>query len=241
MNYFAVSLPLLLALHWPASYAQSGCSSDGAAPPRALYERFISADCAACWSDATFAPGPSAAVLDWIAPGPSADEAPLSAAARRDAIERLTAMARPAPAATDVHVAPMALPLPGRFRVALGPAVNDYVSASASYSGTLPPGADADSGWTLWLALVEAIPAGAEGTPVRRNLVRNVFYGTWGISNKLSKRELANLPPRTRWIERRAMQFAHGADPARLGLVGWLQDAQGQVLALARADCSAAP
>ena len=57
--------------------------------PVTLFERFLSADCEACWADpATPAPtpGPGVVVLDWIVPARSGDEAPLSAAATRDAL-----------------------------------------------------------------------------------------------------------------------------------------------------------
>lgn len=238
MKCSTATLPLLLALHLPLAVAQNACSSDGAPAPQALYERFISADCADCWRNPSFAPGASAAVLDWIAPGRAGDEAPLSATARTDALTRLDAMGRPLPTTTDVHVAPVAQRLPGRLRVSFGPAVNDYVGTSASYLGALPAGAS--EGWTLWLALVEQIPAGVEGTPVRRNLVRNLFQRTWIMDDQLSKKELFNLPRTTRWIERPAMYLAPGTNPERLALIGWMENSKGQVVATARAECAAA-
>ena len=51
-------------------------------PPMALLERFISADCAACWTDTTVPRPARAVVLDWIVPGRRATM-PLSAAATR--------------------------------------------------------------------------------------------------------------------------------------------------------------
>ncbi len=129
-------LALLLALHLPTLYAQSGCSSDGAKAPQALFERFILADCADCWADAaTPAPGPTAAVLDWIVPSAAGDDAALSAAARRDSIERLESLQRALPSQTDVAVPTRATTLPGQLRVAFGPAVNDYVGTVVSYAG----------------------------------------------------------------------------------------------------------
>lgn len=238
MKHSFAALPLLLALHLPAALAQNACSSDGASAPRVLYERFLSADCAHCWSDASFAPGPSAAVLDWIAPGTLEDEAPLSAAARTDAATRLQALGRPLPATTDVHVAAVPARLPGRLRVAFGPAVGDYVGTAVSYLGPVPARAEA---WTVWLALVEQVPAGAEGTPVARNLVRNLFQRTWDNRDVLSKQELFNLPTGTRWIERRPMQIAPGTNPDRLALIGWMEGANGAVVATARAQCAAQP
>lgn len=234
MKFSTAALSLLLALHLPLAFAQSACSSDGAPAPQALYERFLSADCAECWSDKAFMPTASTAVLDWIAPGKLDDDAPLSAAARTDTLTRLQALHRPPPAGTDVHVSQVVQRLPGRLRISFGPAVNDYVGVDASYLGPRLSGAEE---WTLWLALVEQIPAAAEGTSVPRNLVKNLFQHKWNVRNQLSKRELFNLPQNTRWMERRAMQMALGTDPARLALIGWLENAQGQVVATASAQC----
>ena len=87
------SLSLALA-HAPQALAQTHCSSDGTPKPVALFERFISADCEACWGDAA-PPAPSAkagaVVLDWIVPSAAGDDAPLSAAATTDALPRLQA------------------------------------------------------------------------------------------------------------------------------------------------------
>ncbi len=236
-----VLLPLLLALHLPQALAQSACSSDGAPAPQALYERFLSADCSDCWSEAGYVPGSSAMVLDWIVPGRTGDQAPLSAAARSDALTRLESVGRQPPATIDIHIAAVAQRLPGRLRVAFGPAVNDYVGTSVSYIGALPRSVkDTPEEWTVWLALVEQIPAGAEGTPIARNLVRNLHQQRWDIRNQLSKKELINLPRSTRWVERRPMQMASSTDPTRLALIGWMQDANGQVVAAARAECPAA-
>ena len=230
-------LPLLLALHLPLAFAQNACSSDGAPAPQALYERFLSADCADCWSNPSFAPGVSAAVLDWITPGRTGDDAPLSAAARTEALARLQALGRQPPMATDVHVAAVAQRLPGRLRVSFGPAISGYVGTTVSYLGALPP--DATGEWTVSIALVEQIPQGVEGTPVSRNLVRNLFQRKWDVRDKLLKNELRNLPRDTRWIERRSMQMAPSADPNRLALIGWMEDDNGQVVATARAQCVA--
>ena len=104
------SLSLALA-HAPQALAQTHCSSDGAPKPVALFERFISADCEACWGDAA-TPAPSAkagaVVLDWIVPSAQGDDAPLSAAATNDAALRLQALARQAPAGADVFEVPLA-------------------------------------------------------------------------------------------------------------------------------------
>jgi len=236
MKRLTAALALLACAYLPPAGAQDGCSSEGAPAPLALYERFINADCAACWGEHSFAPGAGAAVLDWIAPATTGDEAALSAAARTDSLTRLQALQRPVPATTDVHVARVGTRLPGRLRLALGPAVNDYVGASLSYHGALPRGARGP--WTVWLALVEQVPAGAEGTRVPRNLVRNMLQRSWTLDRQLLKREQTNLLPDTRWSERPSLQLAAGAQPERLALIGWMEDAAGQVVATAQASCT---
>lgn len=220
------ALPLLLALAAPALAAQPICNT-GEARPMALFERFTSADCPDCWQDtATPAPGPQALVLDWIVPGRLEDEAPLSAAATRDALHRLQALGRATPATTDVHTAPIE-PVPGlRLRVGYGPAVNDYLGATATVT-TRQPAAD----WTLHLLVVESLPAGPEAGPVARNIVRNMLYRTLDKDSLLSKLNKAE------WQELRPMRIPEGAQPERLRTVGWVQDAQGRVLAAAQSAC----
>ena len=206
-------------------------------PPTALFERFINADCESCWRDpATPAPSPQArtAVLDWIVPGSQADEAPLSAAATRDALERLDIVGRAVPLASDVHTD--AVEPRGRavLRVARGPAFNDYVGTSITFTpparATTPTGAGA-APWHFHLLLVESVPAGAEGSPVPRNVVRNMLHGIWDKRNQLLKGE----HPQER--ELRSMRIPEGAQVDRLSLVGWVQDAQGHVVAAAQSVC----
>jgi len=232
MKNIAAALACLLALPAPPLAAQPACASAGAPPPQALFERFTSADCEACWRDAaTPTPGAGVLVLDWIVPGRLEDEAPLSAAATRDALERLQALGRAVPGrasavATDVHTAPVE-PVRGlRLQVGQGPAVNDYLGATATFRAG-PPGAD----WRFHLLLVEHIPAGQEGSPVARNVVRNVLEGSWNKRNALSFKE------HRRWSELRPMRVPEGAQPERLHTVGWVQDAQGRVVAAAQSIC----
>lgn len=228
--------PLVLALFAPAAQAQSSCSSDGAPPPQALFERFISADCATCWSDPSApAPGKTAAVLDWIVPGAAGEEAPLSAAATRDALARLSAVGRTAPAASDVHTASRTGALPGRLRVALGQAVNDYVGTVLSYAGPVPAAQLGDL--SAWMALVEQVPAGTDGTAVPRGLVRNLLQVHWKHADAAAPAGRGQPPQR--WLERRSMQLPEGTNPERLALVAWLEDAEGRVLALERTHCAA--
>jgi hypothetical protein len=214
----------LLTLAAAGARAQSSCSSDGQPRPVGLLERFISADCESCWGDAG-APRPARGelALDWIVPGSKGDDAPLSAAASRDGIARLDALRRPAPTQADASRKKTA---GGRhLRVAHGLAFNGYIGASIE----LKPGSGGP--WNAWLVLVETIPAGTSGTPFERNLVRNVFQPSWDQSRPLSKKE------RQRLYEARPMAIPEGANPQRLRVVGWVEDARGQVVAAAQSQC----
>lgn len=227
MNSFAHALAPVLMLCASQALAQTGCASGGARAPLALFERFTSADCEACWRDAaTPAPGAGALVLDWIVPGRQEDEAPLSAAATRDALARLQALGRAAPAATDVHTAPVEHARGLRLRVGQGPAVNDYLGTTATFTA-----ARGGTDWSFHLLLVEHIPAGTEGTPVARNVVRNMLQGIW------DKRQALLLKEHMRWTELRPMRIPEGAQPERLHTVGWVQDPQGRVVAAAQSLC----
>jgi len=221
----AAGLMLPLALSAAAS-GQSLCASDGQPQPVALVERFINADCEACWSDpATPKAGPRELALDWVVPGAKGDDAPLSSVARRDALLRLEALGRKAPEQSDAarHAVRRG---PQTLRVAQGPAVNDYIGTSIALQkpGTGP--------WSAWLALVETVPAGVEGSPVERNLVRNTFQPAWNGGRRMSKAD------RQRLVESRPMQIPEGAKPARLRVIGWLEDSQGRIRSIAQSRCA---
>ena len=207
--------------------AQGLCSSDGQLRPLGLLERFINADCPSCWADAaTPLPGPREIALDWIVPGSKGEDAPLSAAASRDGLARLAALGRPVPAQADT--ARQKLVAAARsLRVAHGVALNGYVGASIELR---PAGRGP---WTAWLALVETIPAGSDGTPVERNLVRNLLQPAWDGRKALSKEEQKKL------FESRPMSIPEGATPERLRVVGWVQDARGEIRAIAQSRCAA--
>lgn len=237
-NIVPASAGLLLALFGAAqAHAQATCSSDRQARPAAVLERFISADCEACWGDQA-TPAPSAqsgtVVLDWIVPGAAGEDAPLSAAATNDALARLQALRRPVPTRTDVYAATTTdAPAPGMLRVAHGQPFNDYLGTAISLSpprGTAQRSA-AGGPWSFYLLLVESVPAGTDGTAVPRNLVRNMLQGTWDQRNQLSKRELFG------WKEIRPMRIPEGSRPERLRMVGWVQDTQGRVVAAAQSAC----
>ena len=208
-----------LALAAAGAAAQSLCSSDGQPPPTGMLERFVNADCAGCWTNLDV---PRAArgevVLDWIVPGSRGDDAPLSAAARGEGLDRLAALGRAVPHNDDSRRASReGRPLP--VRVARGPAVGGYVGAAIE----LPRGAPVPL--RAWLVLVEALPPGTERTPVARNLVRNVLELSW----QRTRRPLA---------ESRPMNIPEGADASRLQVIGIVEDARGHIRGIAQSRCA---
>ena len=161
----------LLALA-PAAHAL--CTSDNVPQPKALLERFVNADCADCWQDpATAKAGPDTLALDWVLPGRKGENAPLSSVALDDSLDRLYELRLASPE----RIASLASQREGagvKLRLAQGEAFNDYIGTSVTLK---QPGRER---WRPWLLLVEKLPAGLEGSPVPRNLVRNVFRPEWG-------------------------------------------------------------
>ena len=204
----------------------SNCSNDGQMTPRLLVERFMSADCADCWTDAPSLALPRGAIaLDWVVPGAHGDEAAMSAVARRDAQDRLQALG------LSVNALGHALHRSQRvgrhrLRVQHGPAVGDHAGASLAFHAQR----GARGPFTGWLALAEWLPAGTEGSPVPRVLVRNLLT------------EPIAAQPANDWPQLwRPMNLPEGAQPARMGVVGWVTDERGRVVALAQAHCPAKP
>ena len=215
------------------------CSSDGQRVPARLRERFISADCEACWSTMPApagSPDTAAVMLDWITPGALDDEAPLSAAALRDGLYRLQAIdaTRPAPRGAQpesgslqheraVQRADASLPQP-RLSIARGPALRGYIGVSIELKPVR------GGPWEVWLALVEPVAAGSAGTPVARQLVRG------SLQHRFASRSAG--PGAAGWTERRIMRVPEGVDPARLQLVGWVEDARGSIVTLVQTRCA---
>jgi len=222
----------LLSCAAPGAWAQSFCASDGQPRPVQLMERFINADCDSCWGDpATPRAGPRALALDWVLPGSQGEDAPLSSVASRDALARLEALGQGIPAASH-HRSHAVKGLKGTtLRVAHGLALADYLGASIELKPI--PAAAKKQRWTSWLALVETLPAGTEGSPTERNLVRNLLQSTWDGRRQLSKTE------QNRFFEARSMAIAPGAKPSRLRVIGWVEDDKGRVLAAAESRCQA--
>jgi hypothetical protein len=224
ISALALSGAFLMAVA-AAAQAQSSCDSDGQPQPVALLERFINADCEACWSDAATAKaGPGEVALDWVVPGSRGDDAPLASVARRDGLVRLEALHRKLPERSDVsHI--KAQPRQRKLRVVRGLPFNDYIGTSIE----LQPATGGP--WKAWLALVETIPIGIEGTPVERNLVRNVFQPPWDSAQAAPKDKAQKL------MESRPMQIPEGAKGNRLRVIGWVEDARGRVVAAAQSVC----
>jgi hypothetical protein len=210
--------------------AQSFCSSDGQATPLALHERFINAECDTCWgSPDSTQPASGTLTLDWIVPSARGDDAPLSAAATRDALARLEVLGRAAPRAADMLTQPVRSSQGDSLRVAHGVALGGYVGASIEFK---PGGQSADiSNINTWLALVETIAAGTDGTLVERNLIRNVLWLPWDVRKQLSKDE------QSIYRETRPMSIPSGSTPERLRVVGWVENARGQVLTASQSVC----
>ncbi len=221
MKKTLLPLTLLAAMLTPGTtWAQSSCSSDGQPRPLALLERFINADCASCWSDTQAQKAQRGEVaLDWIVPGSRGDDAPLSAAATRDGLNRLQALGRPTPPQAEQAVSRTV----GKrtLRVAHGMPFNDYMGTSIE----MKPAARGQ--WTAWLALVETIPVGTEGTAVQRNLVRNLLQVPW---------QAARTP--VRLLESRSMLIAQGVQADRLRVIGWVEDAKGRIHGIAQSACA---
>ncbi len=227
------SLMLAMAALAPAgpAWAQSSCSSDGQSPPLVLLERFINADCDTCWADpATPNAAANALAIDWVLPGSKGEDAPLSAVAARESLDRLTALRQSPPAQIVAHTSLVSALKGATLRVAHGLPLSGYLGASIELKPV--PAAAKGRQWTAWLALVETLPAGAENSPVERNLIRNVLQANWDARKPLSKGE------QNRFFDQRSMSIAEGANPERMRVVGWVENEKGQVVAAAQSRCA---
>ncbi len=216
--------------------AQSFCASDGQPRPARLMERFMNADCETCWQDpATPKAGDGYAVLDWIVPndaGGKGDDAPLSAVASRDGLTRLALLNKNVPTQTTMvtHAVGGAEGLTdSTLRVAHGLPLSGYMGTSIELKPV--PAAVKNQRWTAWLTLVESLPAGTEGSPVARNLVRSAFQAAWN-----GGQDPSSFDP-NRFFDARSMSIAQGVNPDKLRVIGWVEDATGQVLAAAQSQC----
>ncbi len=225
------------------------------------------ADCGDCWgqapaqspsalaSDKALAKSPGQAatraiLLDWIVPTNN-DDAALSAAAVRDSLTRLGNAKPPAgqtlernKAIAQTHSKPQArgLNIPKmpsvRLRVAHGLGFNGYIGTSIGlYSSANSTQAlkNWPQGLTAHIALVENLPAGAEGSVMPRNLVRNYQMSALNGQTMLYKKEREGEQI---FFDSRPLSVPEGAKPERLAVVGWLEDAQGNVLQAVGSKCA---
>ena len=229
MNYLLALTLGACAAH--GAWAQSLCASDGRATPTRLVERFVSADCEACWRAPQMPrTDRQALTIDWIVPTDQGDDAALSAAATPDARIRLDTLGHAAPATSSITATRVERSRANQLRVAHGSTVGAYIGAIIELRTTVK--VRPEQPLSAWLILVETIPAGSDGTPVERNLVRNVLVSTWGAPDHRSQ-----AGPYL-FRELRPMNVPQGAKPERLRLVGWVQNAQGRVLSAARSVCA---
>ena len=150
--------------------------------------------------------------------------------ATRDALARLEALKESVPVKTTTARHAIKGVQGARLRVAHGLPVSDYLGASIELK---PISAAARQPLTAWLALVETLPVGLEGSPVERNLVRNVLSRIWDGRKQLLKDE------QNRLFESRSMNIAPAASPDRLRVIGWVEDEKGRVLLAAQSRCTA--
>lgn len=106
-----------------------------------------------------------------------------------------------------------------------GPAWNGYLGVelrlappAGAGAPRLPPGSSA------WLALVEVLPAGSEGSPLARSLVRSVA-GPLPLAERGASQHL------------RALRWPEGAQPDRLRARAWVEGPDGRLLAMAGERC----
>ena len=200
--------------------AQAVCTSEHQPGPTAVVERFIPDRCEACWQAAAPATPRGAVVADWVVPSGDSD-APLASAALEESVQRLRSLGLPPDSLPHEERRPARHPVPGRLRLAQGPVVNDYLGVSVDWK----PATGNLRRLDARLLLVEDVPAGTAGSVVARALVRAAWSAEGVASGKAG------------WNDRRAMHVPAGADPARLRLVGWLADSDGNVAIAAGTRC----
>lgn len=214
----------------PSKTVVSACPAQQAA----VQEFFMPADCADCWA-APAGAAPGAWRFDWITP--AADSAPLAAGALPEAVERSARLGLGPPQAGNgrqqmQHQAARP-PLAGlQMRMESGPAWQGYFgtqltlrltdrAGAARTTTTLPAGS------TAWLALVELVRAGSDGTPVARALVRSVA----------GPLPLTALRPGQAMTHLRALRWPASAEPRHLQARAWIEGPDGRLLAITADRC----
>jgi hypothetical protein len=199
-------------------------------PAQQVVEHFLSADCLSCWQAGDAASGNADAGtlrLDWIVPGADGDAAPLATAALPEAAERWH---EPLPADHDAERAHALPPLPAgaHLRVLSGLAWNGYIGLSFDLTPANTAWPDDARGW---IALVERVPAGQDGTPVARQLVR-ALVGPLTL----------DVPPgEPRLLHLYAVRLPANAQVERLAAVGWIERGDGQFALAAQSATGTCP
>jgi hypothetical protein len=229
MKYF---LLLFFVLQANQVAAQSSCSSDSAPAVTSISERFTNADCELCWIKPVLT-SKLGVTLDWLAPSSAGEDAPLSAAANRDALLRLENLRIDLP--KEQQVVKTTIAKSGyNIRVAHGLAVAGYIGASIELM-QFPSNLPIAKTLTAVLLLTETIPKGTAGSPIERNLVRNMLIETWNVtpvSKKTTEKQV--------FLTRRPLSIPAGVNPDNLHVLGWVQDDKGRVLAAAQSKCTEA-
>lgn len=203
-------------------------------PPRGatVTEHFLSADCADCWAAPAQAPArdrpesaaPAGWRLDWIVPTPAGDAAALASAAVTEAPQRLERADLAVPVGMQsVIVRDTNHPAADtRMQLETGPAWSGYMGVRLTVRGRLPAGTQA------WVALVEELDPGAEGSAQPRVLVRRVA-GPLALHDK-------GTPART--VHLRALRWPEQALAHRVRARAWLESADGRMLGMASDECA---
>lgn len=188
----------------------------------AIVERFTSADCTDCWQADAPTPAKGIWVFDWISP--TTADAAMSPAAPLESRERAQRAGGAAPVDQQTLVVRGHAAAPRGLHLAVesGPAWAGYFGLQLSVGGRVPAGA------TGWMALVERLPAGGEGSAVARELVRAVA-GPLPLDAVRVGRPLQHLA---------ALRWPETAQVSRLVARGWLESADGHMLAVVSEHCA---
>ena len=214
--------------------AKPASRSQCPAAQAAVREFFIAADCSPCWAASPAEPTPPVGWrFDWIVPAGA--DAAMAVAALPEAAERAARAdaAQRAPTGAGL-LAPgrssngppgrLAAGLAPRLTVVSGPAWQGYIGVELSLYATT--GRRWPEGSSAWIALVERVEAGSEGTPVARDLVRSMagplpFPPAGGQTLK----------------HLQALRWPTTAQPERLQARAWVEGPHGAVLAVTADQC----
>lgn len=171
-----------------------------------------------------------AVTLDWLVPSPAGDDAPLSAAANRDALLRLENLKITLP--KEQQIIKTGVASSGyNIRVAHGLAVAGYIGSSIELT-QFPKNPPAVKNLTAVLLLTETLPKGTADSPIERTLVRNMLIEPWVINSTSTKKTEKQVI-----VTRRPLSIPTGVNPDNLHVLGWVHDSEGRVLTAAQSLC----